>query len=89
MSNTTLRRKKHRNKNIKSSKTSNTSYHLEVKSKKKGNKIVFEVWQTDRNGQTGRIQTFAFRKDAKHLADFHNENQPWKVNGGLPKFFYD
>ena len=89
MSNTPLRRKKRRNKNIKSSKTSNTSYHLEVKSKKKGNKIVFEVWQTDRYGQTGRIQTFDFRKDAKHLADFHNENQPWKVNGGLPKFLLD
>ena len=89
MSNTTLRRKKRQRKNIRSSKTSNTSYHLDIKSKKKGKKIVFEVWQTNRRGERGKISTFDFRKDAKELADFHNIKQPWKVNGGLPKFFYD
>jgi len=47
------------------------------------------VWQTNRRGERGKISTFDFRKDAKELADFHNIKQPWKVNGGLPKFFYD
>ena len=62
---------------------------MQVKSVKRGKSIKFEVWQTNHIGQRQRVSSFDFRKDAKHLADFHNENQVWKVNGGLPKFLLD
>ena len=62
---------------------------MQVKSVKRGKNIKFEVWQTNNLGQKGKVSTFDFRKDARKLADFHNENHPWKVNGGLPKFFLD
>ena len=35
------------------------------------------------------VQTFKFREEAKKFADFHNKNQVWKVNGGIPKFLLD
>ena len=35
------------------------------------------------------VQTFKFRDKAKEFADFHNKNQIWKVNGGIPKFLLD
>jgi len=35
------------------------------------------------------VQTFKFREEAKKFADFHNKNQIWKINGGIPKFLLD
>tara|TARA_B100000085_G_scaffold247547_1_gene241991 strand:+ start:5013 stop:5201 length:189 start_codon:yes stop_codon:yes gene_type:complete len=62
---------------------------MRVKSVKKGKSIKFEVWQTNNIGRNDKVSTFDFRKDAKALADFHNKNQVWQVNGGLPKFLLD
>ena len=90
MSNITLQKKKRQRKNTKNSRTFNTrDYRLTVKSVKKKNDIEFEVWQLNWKGDKEKVKTFEFRKDAKKLADFHNEFKVWKVNGGLPKFLLD
>jgi len=35
------------------------------------------------------VKVFEFREKAKEFADWHNKNQVWKVNGGIPKFLLD
>jgi len=35
------------------------------------------------------VKVFEFREKAKEFADWHNINQVWKVNGGIPKFLLD
>ena len=83
MSNTPLkkRKKKAPRKSTRSSKTSNTNLEYSVKTKKKGKGYIFEVFENKVN----LVQVFKFREDAKKFADFHNKNQVWKVNGGIPK----
>ena len=57
-----------------------------VKTVKKQKDIQFEVWQEK---PKGRLGSFDFKKDAKELADFHNKNQVWSINGGIPNFLLD
>ena len=93
MSNTTLkkRKKKAPRKNIRSSKTSNSSIEYSVKTRKKGRGYIFQVMQgpCGQHAEPRVVQTFNFREKAKEFADFHNKNQIWKVNGGIPKFLLD
>ena len=83
MSNTTLKKKRQK-KSTKSSRTSSSRDKLvySVKTKKKDKKYVFEVVEN----KTKVVQSFNFRDKAKDFADFHNKNQIWLVNGGIPKF---
>ena len=89
MSNTPLkkRKKKAPRKNTRSSKTSNSNLEYTVKTRKKNKKYVFEVVQgiCSLHSKPMVVQVFKFREDAKKFADFHNKNQVWKVNGGIPK----
>ena len=77
-------KKKRQKKSTRSSKTSSSKTKLvySVKSKKKDKKYVFQVVEN----KTKIIQTFDFRDKAKDFADFHNKNQIWIVNGGIPNF---
>ena len=86
MSNTTLkRRKKVQKKSTRSSKTSSSSIEYSVKTKRKGKSYEFAVVENkDRT-----IKVFKFRDKAKELAEFHNKNQIWLVNGGIPNFLID
>ena len=87
MSNTTLKRRKKKapKKSTRSSKTSSSNLEYSVKTKKKGKGYLFQVLENkDRT-----VATFNFRDKAKEFADFHNKNQIWKVNGGIPKFLLD
>ena len=87
MSNITLkkRKKKAPKKSTRSSKTSSSNLEYSVKTKKKGKGYLFQVLENkDRT-----VATFNFRDEAKEFADFHNKNQIWKVNGGIPKFLLD
>ena len=86
MSNTTSKTKKPRKKSTRSSRTSNSKLTYTVKTVKKQKDIQFEVWQEK---PKGRLKTFDFKKDAKELADFHNKNQVWSINGGIPNFLLD
>jgi len=62
---------------------------MSIKSVKMGKDILFEVWQTNSLGHLGKVHTYDFKKDAKNLADLHNKNQMWRVNGGLPNYLLD
>ena len=62
---------------------------MSIKSVKMGKDILFEVWQTNSLVHLGKVHTYDFKKDAKNLADLHNKNQMWRVNGGLPKYLLD
>ena len=87
MSNITLkkRKKKAPKKSTRSSRTSSSNLEYSVKTKKKGKGYLFQVLENkDRT-----VATFNFRDKAKEFADFHNKNQIWKVNGGIPKFLLD
>ena len=87
MSNITLKKRKKTapRKNIRSSKTSSSNLEYTVKTKKKEKGYLFQVIENkDRT-----VATFDFREKAKEIADFHNKNQVWKVNGGIPKFLLD
>ncbi len=86
MSNTTLkRRKKVQKKSTRSSKTSSSSIEYSVKTKRKGKSYEFAVVENkDRT-----IKVFKFRDKAKEFAEFHNKNQIWLVNGGIPNFLID
>jgi hypothetical protein len=87
MSNITLkkRKKKAPKKSTKSSKTSSSNLEYSVKTRKRGKGYSFQVVEN----KTSIVQTFKFREEAKKFADFHNKNQIWKVNGGIPKFLLD
>lgn len=86
MSNTTSKKKKPQKKSTRSSRTSNSKLTYTVKTVKKQKDIQFEVWQEK---PKGRLESFDFKKDAKELADFHNKNQVWSINGGIPNFLLD
>ena len=89
MSNTVLKKKKRQKTSTRSSKTSNSKLSYSVKTVKKNKDIVFEVWQKNSLGKNGRVSTFDFKKDAKEFAEFHNKNQIWRTNGGIPNFLLD
>ena len=93
MSNITLKKRKKTapRKNIRSSKTSNSNLEYTVKTRKKNKKYIFEVIQgiCSLHSKPMVVKTFEFREKAKEFADWHNKNQIWKVNGGLPKFLLD
>ena len=56
---------------------------------KKGKDILFEVWQTNNHNNKRRVSTYDFKEDAKGIVDFHNKNQVWRVNGGMPNYLLD
>ena len=96
MSNITLKKRKKTapRKNTRSSKTSNSNLdNLEytIKTRKKNKKYIFEVVQgiCSLHSKPMVVKVFEFREKAKEFADWHNKNQVWKVNGGLPKFLLD
>ena len=79
------RRKKVQKKNTRSSKTSSSNIEYSVKTKRKGKSYEFAVVENkDRT-----IKVFKFRDKAKEFAEFHNKNQIWLVNGGIPQFLLD
>jgi len=84
MSNITLKkRKKVQKKSTRSSKTSSIEYS--VKTKRRDGKYKFAVVENkDRT-----VAVYDFREKAKELADFHNKNQVWAINGGIPDFLLD
>ena len=86
MSNTTLkRRKKVQKKSTRSSKTLNSNIEYSVKTKRKGKSYEFAVVENKER----TIKIFKFREKAKEFAEFHNKNQIWLVNGGIPQFLLD
>ena len=93
MSNITLKKRKKTapRKNTKSSKTSNSNLEYTVKTRKKNKKYIFEVIQgiCSLHSKPMVVKVFEFREKAKEFADWHNKNQVWKVNGGIPKFLLD
>ena len=93
MSNITLKKRKKTapRKNTRSSKTSNSNLEYTVKTRKKNKKYIFEVVQgiCSLHSKPMVVKAFEFREKAKEFADWHNKNQVWKVNGGLPKFLLD
>ena len=93
MSNITLkkRKKKAPKKSTRSSKTSSSNLEYTVKTRKKGKGYTFQVMQgpCGLHAKSMIVQTFKFREEAKKFADFHNKNQIWKINGGIPKFLLD
>ena len=93
MSNTTLKRRKKKapKKNTRSSKTSSSSIEYSVKTRKKGRGYIFQVMQgpCGLHEEPKVVKAFKFREKAKEFADWHNKNQIWKVNGGIPKFLLD
>ena len=62
---------------------------MSVKPIKRDKDILFEVWQTNSLNEKNRVSTYDFKQDAKNLADIHNKNQIWRVNGGLPNYLLD
>tara|TARA_Y100000592_G_C5234003_1_gene205221 strand:+ start:65 stop:325 length:261 start_codon:yes stop_codon:yes gene_type:complete len=82
MSNITLQKKKRQKKNTKNSATSNSKLEYTVKTRKKDKGYAFEVYEN----KTKLVSVFDFRQKAKDFADFHNKNQVWRVNGGIPSF---
>jgi hypothetical protein len=62
---------------------------MSIKSVKMGKDILFEVWQTNVHNVKNRVSTFDFKQDAQKIADLHNENQIWRVNGGMPNYLLD
>ena len=93
MSNTTLKRRKKKapKKSTRSSKTSSSNIEYSIITSKKGRGYIFQVMQgpCGQHAEPRVVQTFNFREKAKEFADFHNKNQIWKVNGGIPKFLLD
>ena len=77
------RRKKVQKKSTRSSKTSSIEYS--VKTKRKGKSYEFAVVENKER----TIKVFKFRDKAKEFAEFHNKNQIWLVNGGIPQFLLD
>jgi hypothetical protein len=43
------------------------------------------IWQVRENTRKV-VNVFEFEDDAQKFADFHNKNQVWKYNNGIPKF---
>ena len=82
MSNITLKTKKRK----RSTKTSISRNKLvyEIETKKENRKYKFQVLE-HYNGNTKIVNRFDFKDQAKEWADFHNKNQVWLVNGGIPK----
>jgi|TARA_B100002003_G_scaffold93053_1_gene86772 hypothetical protein len=90
MSNIILKKRKHQNKNTKSfqiSHTNKVSYTIETKKIKKD--ILFQVFQQAGKKLKELVKSFDFEKDAEEFIDFHNKNQVWRVNGGIPKYLLD
>ena len=86
MSNTTRKTKKRK----KSTKTLTSRNKLvyEVETKKEKRKYKFQVLE-HYNGNTQIVSRFDFKDQAKEFAEFHNKNQIWLVNGGIPQFLLD
>ena len=86
MSNTTRKTKKRK----KSTRTSTSRNKLvyEVETKKENRKYKFQVLE-HYNGNTQIVSRFDFKDQAKEFAEFHNKNQIWLVNGGIPNFLID
>ena len=82
MSNITLKTKKRK----RSTKTSTSRNKLvyEIETKKENRKYKFQVLE-HYNGNTQIVSRFDFKDQAKEFAEFHNKNQVWLVNGGIPK----
>ena len=81
MSNITLKTKKRK----RSTKTSISRNKLvyEIETKKENRKYKFQVLE-HYNGNTQIVNRFDFKDQAKEFAEFHNKNQVWLVNGGIP-----
>ena len=56
----------------------------EIETKKENRKYKFQVLE-HYNGDTQIVNRFDFKDQAKEFAEFHNKNQVWLVNGGIPK----
>ena len=82
MSNITRKTKKRK----RSTKTSISRNKLvyEIETKKENRKYKFQVLE-HYNGNTQVVNRFDFKDQAKEFCDFHNKNQVWLVNGGIPK----
>ena len=90
MSNIILKKRKHQNKNTKSfqiSHTNKVSYTIETKKVNKD--ILFQVFQQAGKKLKERVKSFDFEKDAEEFMKFHNENQVWRVGGGIPRYLLD
>ena len=87
MSNTPLKKKKRQRKSTKSSQTSSSRKKLvyEVETLKKGRKYSWQVLE-HLGSNTRVVQTCDIKEQAQDFADFHNKNQIWLVNGGIPSF---
>ena len=83
MSNTMQKTKKRK----RSTKTSTSRNKLvyEVETKKEKRKYKFQVLEHYKDN-TKIVSRFDFKDQAKDFAEFHNKNQVWLVNGGIPKF---
>jgi len=89
MSNITLKKKRQK-KSTKSSKTSSSRSKLvyEVETVKKGRKYSWQVLEHYKSNTT-IVHHFDIKDKAKEFAEFHNKNQVWLVNGGIPKLLLD
>jgi|TARA_B100000902_G_C27310523_1_gene918127 hypothetical protein len=58
----------------------------EVKPVKKGRKV---IWNVIESPSKNCVAKFEFKDDADSLAKFHNKNQVWKVNQGIPKMLWN
>lgn len=83
MSNITLKTKK-RERSTKTSISRNKLVY-EVETKKQNRKYNFQVLE-HYNDNTQIVNRFDFKDQAKEFAEFHNKNQVWLVNGGIPKY---
>ena len=60
------------------------SYSIEMI--KDGKKIIWGVREQPTNHVVAK---HFFEEDAKKLADFHNKNNVWQPNGGIPKMLWN
>lgn len=58
----------------------------ETKPVKKGRKIQWHVIESPSKNVVGK---YDFKDDADYIVKFHNKNQVWKVNGGIPKMLWN
>ena len=60
--------------------------NYETKPVKKGRKILWHVIESPSKNVVGK---YDFKDDADYIVKFHNKNQVWKVNGGIPKMLWN
>lgn len=82
MSNT-IRKTKKRKRSTKTSISRNKLVY-EIETKKENRKYKFQVLEHYK-GNTQIVKVTDFKDQAQEFCDFHNKNQVWLVNGGIPK----